>query len=163
MSEHGRSTPISLLPNNEVHIYTRVESEVGDLLDGGGGAVDIDDALVDAHLEAVPGVGTVSAGGTACRDDEVLGGDADGSLALVVQLLGFGYDLGTCLFEGLDVFTSKGHADSLDLFGDLLTLHLVFFSVHFQISKANFLINNNQKQALPFNSDCPLSINQTTQ
>ena len=144
LSGRGRSARVSLLPNNEVHIYARVESEVRDLLDGGGGAEDVDDALVDAHLEAVPGVGTVSARGSARCDDELLGGDSDGSLALVVELLGFGDDLGAGFLERFNLFTSEGHADSLNLFGDLLALHLVFLSVHFQISKANFLINNNR-------------------
>eukprot|EP00353_Schmidingerella_taraikaensis_P008456 CAMPEP_0185570028 /NCGR_PEP_ID=MMETSP0434-20130131/2471_1 /TAXON_ID=626734 ORGANISM="Favella taraikaensis, Strain Fe Narragansett Bay" /NCGR_SAMPLE_ID=MMETSP0434 /ASSEMBLY_ACC=CAM_ASM_000379 /LENGTH=160 /DNA_ID=CAMNT_0028185025 /DNA_START=108 /DNA_END=587 /DNA_ORIENTATION=- len=150
LSAPGRSAPLSLLPNNEVHIDARVQSEFSDLLDGGGGAVDVDDALVDAHLEAVPGVGTIAARGSARRDNELLGGNADGALHLVVELLGLGYDLGTCLLEGFHFSASEGHADSLDLLGDLLSLHLFFVSVHFQISKANFLINNKQAILHPF-------------
>ena len=142
----------SLLPNNEVHIDARVKSELGDLLDGGRGAIDVNYTLVDAHLEAVPGVGTVAARGSACRDDKFLGGDANGSLDLVVELLGLGYDLGTCVLQGARLSSSKGHADSLDLLLDLLSLHLVFVSFHFQISKANFLINNKANLGAPPNS-----------
>ena len=98
---------------------------------------------MDAHLEAVPGVGTITTRGTACRDNELLCGDANGSLHLVVEFLGLGYDLGACILERARFFSSEGHADSLDLFLDLLLIDLVFVStVHFQISKANFLINN---------------------
>ena len=61
LSASGRSAPLSLLPNNEVHIDARVQSEFSDLLDGGRGAVDVNNALVDAHLVAVPSVGTVAA------------------------------------------------------------------------------------------------------
>ena len=97
---------------------------------------------MDAHLEAVPGVGTITARRTACRDDKLLGGNANGSLDLVVELLGLGYDLGACIFERLGFFTSEGHSDSLNLFSDLLSLLLFFVGVHFYISKANLLINN---------------------
>ena len=137
MSGIGSSAQVSLLPNNEVDIDAWVKSEFGDLLDGRRGTVDVDDTLVNAHLEAVPGVGTIAARGSACRDDELLGGDANGSLHLVVEFLGLGYDLGTCLFKRTGFFSSKSHTDSLDLFGDFsLALHLLFISFHFRISKA---------------------------
>ena len=98
---------------------------------------------MDAHLVAVPSVGTVAAGRTARRNHQLLRGDANGSLDLVVELLRLGYDLGACLLERAHFFSSEGHADSLDLLLDLLLIDLFFVStVHFQISKANFLINN---------------------
>ena len=107
---------------------------------------------MDAHLEAVPGVGTVAARGSARCDHKFLGGDANGSLDLVVELLGLGYDLGTCVLQGARLSSSESHADSLDLLLDLLSLHLVFVSFHFQISKANFLINNKANLGAPPNS-----------
>ena len=134
LSAPGRSAPLSLLPNNEVHIYTRVESEFSDLLNGGRRAVDVDHALVDAHLIAVPSIGTVAARGSARCDHELLGGNADRAFHFVVELLRLGYDLGACLLKGFHFSASEGHADSLDLLLDLLSLHLVFVSVHFQIS-----------------------------
>ena len=51
----------SLLPHDEVDVDGWVEFELSDLLDGGRGAVDVNNALVDAHLVAVPSVGTVAA------------------------------------------------------------------------------------------------------
>ena len=107
---------------------------------------------MDAHLEAVPGVGTITARGSACRDNEFLSWDADGSLHLVMELLGLGYDLGACILERARFFSSEGHSNSLDLLGDLLALHLLFISFHFQISKANFLINNKANLGAPPNS-----------
>ena len=104
---------------------------------------------MDAHLEAVPSVGTITARRTARRDDELLGGDANGALHLVAEFLGLEYDLGTCLRESLDQSPAERHSDALDLFLDLFTLDLVFVTVHFQISKANFLINNKAIQARP--------------
>ena len=92
---------------------------------------------MDAHLKAVPGVGTIAARGTARRDHKLLGGNANWSLDLVVEFLRLGYDLGTCLFKRTGFFSSKSHTDSLDLFGDFsLALHLLFISFHFRISKA---------------------------
>ena len=151
LSGAGRSTPISLLPNNEVHIHSWVESELGDLLDGGGGAVDVDDSLVNVHFESIKGIGTVSARRAAHSDCELLGWNTNGSLNLVVEVLGLEYDLRACFLEGLHSSSSKSHSDSVDLLSDFLTLDLVFLSVHFQISKANFLINNKAIQAHPLN------------
>ena len=56
-----RASSISLLPDDEVDIYAGVNSEVGDLLDDASGAVNVDDSLVDSHLEAVPCLGTLTA------------------------------------------------------------------------------------------------------
>lgn len=58
-----------------------------DLCNDFGGGVDVDDTLVDAHLEAIPGVGTLSAGGLAGGDAEDLGGHAGGSLDLDTLIL----------------------------------------------------------------------------
>ena len=46
----------SLLPDNKVDIYAGVDSEISNFLDNAGWAVDIDDSLVDSHLESVPGL-----------------------------------------------------------------------------------------------------------
>ena len=94
---------------------------------------------MNAHLEAVPGVGTITARRTACRDHELLGGDANGSLDLVVELLRLRDNLSAGVLERLDFSASEGHANPLDLFGDLLALHLIVLAVHFV---RNFLINN---------------------
>lgn len=65
-----------------------------DLLNDFGGGEDIDDTLVDAHLEAVPGVGTLSAGRLTGGDLENLGGHAGGSLDLNTLILGSTDEIG---------------------------------------------------------------------
>ena len=60
---------------------------------------------MDAHLVAVPGLGTLTAGGLAGGDLERLGGQADGALGAQVLVLGAVDDLGADLLEGLDVYS----------------------------------------------------------
>ena len=77
----------SLLPDNQVNIYAGVDSEVSDFLDNAGGAVDIDNSLVDSHLKSVPGLGALSAGGLSGCDFKDLRGDTHGSVGLVALVL----------------------------------------------------------------------------
>ncbi len=49
------------------------------MLDGVRGGVQVNDPLMDAHLEAVPGVGAFTAGGLAGGDLQGLGGETDGA------------------------------------------------------------------------------------
>jgi hypothetical protein len=116
--------------HDEGHVDAGLDSEVGDLFDDGRGAPDIDDALVDAHLVVVVGVGTVTAGGTARRDGEHLGGDALGTGNLVALLLAASNDLGAGVFKGLDFTAAEGHSDLVDFFVDFLALFQVFGVCH---------------------------------
>ena len=56
--------------------------------------MEVDDALVDAHLKLVPCVGTVTARRLTGGDPEDLGGEPDGALDL--QLLGLGVTQKLC-------------------------------------------------------------------
>ena len=76
--------------------------------------MDVDDSLVDAHLEAVPGLGTLTAGGLAGSDSEDLGGNADGSLGLVALVLSSCDNLRAGALEGLDLSASQGHSIRMD-------------------------------------------------
>ncbi|TNV86313.1 hypothetical protein FGO68_gene12968 [Halteria grandinella] len=139
----------SLFPNDQVDIYAGVDSEVGDFLNNAGRAVNVDDSLVDAHLESVPGLGTLTARRLTGGDLEDLGRDADGSLGLVALVLRAGNDLSACSFEGLGLSASEGHSDSLDLFVDLLTLDLFLLDVcHYcSVDKFPSLINNKSRHS----------------
>lgn len=77
--------------------------------------MEVDETLVDAHLEGVPGLGTLTVGGLTGGDLQVLGGEADG--ALDAELLGLGTvdELLADLLEGLDVARGEGDADLVDL------------------------------------------------
>ena len=54
----------------------------------------VDDALVDAHLEAVPGLGALTVGGLAGGDAQGLGGHADRALHLQLLALGVLHKIG---------------------------------------------------------------------
>jgi hypothetical protein len=70
---------------------------------------------VDAHLEAVPGLGALTAGGLAGGDLEGLGGQADRALEAEVLALGALDDLGADLLEDLDLAGGQGDADLVAL------------------------------------------------
>ena len=83
-----------LLLEENFNVYTRLNVNTGDGLDIGGRRVDINDALVNAHLKQVPGVGTLSIRRLARGNPELLGGNADRSRnleslghAVVLQVL----------------------------------------------------------------------------
>lgn len=75
----------------------------------------LDETLVDAHLVAVPGLGTLTARGLAGGDLEGLGGQADGALDAQVLALGALDQLGADLLEGLDLAAGQGDADLVGL------------------------------------------------
>lgn len=64
------------------------------LLDDLRRAVQIDDTLVDAHLEAIPGLGTFTTRGLAGGNTKSLGGHADRSLDLERLSLGVAHKVG---------------------------------------------------------------------
>ena len=121
----------SLSPDDQVDVDTGVDAEVGDLLDDAGGAVDVDNSLVNAHFVAVERVGTITARRTARGDSEHLGGDAHDTAGLVALLLGAGDDLGAGVLKRLGFTATEGHSDSLDFFLDFFSLGLVLLYVHF--------------------------------
>ena len=75
----------------------------------------LDETLVDAHLVAVPGLGTLTARGLAGGDLQGLGGQADGSLDAQVLALGALDQLGAYLLERLDLAAGQGDADLVGL------------------------------------------------
>merc|ERR1711915_89385 len=104
-----------LLSNGDLHIYIRLDADGGDGLDDLRGRVQVNDTLVDAHLEPVPGLGTFTTGGLPGGDAENLGGHADGSLhPQVVLVLGLMDKLATHLLKRLDVARGEGDADTVD-------------------------------------------------
>lgn len=65
--------------DGDLDLNSGLDGDGSDLLDDLRGGVEVEDALVDAHLEAVPGVGSLSAGRLAGHDLELLGGQAHGA------------------------------------------------------------------------------------
>lgn len=60
--------------DGDLNLHSRLDRDRSDLLDNLRGRVEVQDALVDAHLEAVPGVGSLSARRLARDDRKLLGG-----------------------------------------------------------------------------------------
>ena len=54
--------------DGDLDLHAGLDADGGDLLDDLGGGVQVDDPLVDAHLEAVPRLRALSAGGLPGRD-----------------------------------------------------------------------------------------------
>lgn len=75
----------------------------------------LDKALVDSHLEAIPGLGTLTARSLTGGDLEGLGGKADGALDAEVLVLGTLEDLSADLLENLDLSGGEGDADLVAL------------------------------------------------
>jgi hypothetical protein len=100
--------------NHDLDVHSRLDRDGGDLLDDVAGGVEVNDALVDAHLEAVPGVGTVTARGLAGGDDELLGRHADGALDLELLVLGALDEVTADLLEVLDITGGERDTDALD-------------------------------------------------
>ena len=86
-----------------------------DLLDDLSGGVEVDEALVDAHLVCVPSLGTLTARSLTGGDLQVLGGQADGALDAELLVLGTVDELLADLLEALDVAGGEGDADLVDL------------------------------------------------
>lgn len=96
----------------------------------------LDEALVDAELEQIPGLGTLTARSLAGHDLEGLGGQADGTLDAEVLGLGAVDELGADLLEGLDLAGGQGDADAVSLGG--LAVALVALLVRRHLDWSSF-------------------------
>ena len=73
--------------DGDINLNSRFNGDTGQLLDNIGRSVKVDQTLVDAHLKAIPSVGTFSGRSLSGGDDQLLGGHTDGSadVKLLVQ------------------------------------------------------------------------------
>lgn len=109
---HIPSPPLS--SNSNLNLHTRLNVD-NDLLHDLSRRMKIDEALVDAHLKGIPGLGALTARRLAGGDLEVLGGQAHGALDAQVLVLGAVDELLADFLEGLDVARGEGYADLVDL------------------------------------------------
>lgn len=91
------------------------------LLHNISGAVEIDEALVNAHLKAVPGLATLTTGGLSGSDLQVLGGETNGSLNSQFVVLGTLDEIGAYYF----FLISACYEYKYTPFSKFLTLRLV--------------------------------------
>merc|ERR1719203_27248 len=91
------------ISNCYFNLYTRLDVDRGDLLHNLRWAVEINDPLVDSHLEFVPGLGTLSTRGLTGGDTQGLGWHAHRSLNLQLLVLGSTDQVSTDLLQRLDI------------------------------------------------------------
>jgi len=74
--------------DGNLNLHAGLDGDGVDLLDDLRRRVEVDDVLVDPHLEAIPGLGTFTARSLPSGDSEGLGRHTDGPLDLQLLLLG---------------------------------------------------------------------------
>lgn len=114
MQSNKTSRAKYLVGNDDLDINTGIDGDVGELSHDLRGGVKVEDALVDAHLEAIEGVGTLTTRRLADQELEDLGGHADGAGHLQVLLQSLVLELGAHLLDGLHVSGGQGDADAVD-------------------------------------------------
>lgn len=93
--------------------------------------MEVDEALVDAELVEIPGLGTLTARGLASGDLEVLGGQADGALDGEALAAGALNELGADLLERLNLSASQGDSDAVALLSRVLVVVFVPITLPF--------------------------------
>lgn len=102
------------LSNGDFDLNSGFNGDGGDLLNNLGGRVQIDQTLVDSHLETVEGLGTVTTRRLTGGDTENLGGETNGTLDLELLVLGTLDKIAGDLLEVLDVTRSQSDTDTVD-------------------------------------------------
>lgn len=101
--------------DGDLDLYTGLDVDRRDLLDDLGRRVQIDDALVDAHLETIPGLGTLTARRLAGGDAQHLVRHAHRSLDAQLLLLRARDQIGAHLLQRRDVLRRQRDADAVHL------------------------------------------------
>ena len=111
--EHHRVL-LAVTGGNNSHLYTGLDVDGGDLLDDLAGGVEVDDALVDAQLKLVPGLGALSARGLTGGDPQGLGGHPHGALHLQLLVLGSLDQVAADLLQGLNIAGGQSDPDAMN-------------------------------------------------
>jgi len=101
--------------NRNFHIYTRIDGDGSNLLDGFRWWPQINDPLVDSHLEPVPCLGSFSARCLSCCDSQHLSWKSNRTID-VQLLISWSLDqLGADLFKVSNIGTGQGNSNSMNL------------------------------------------------
>jgi len=115
-SDHLRN---DRLLDGDLNIHSRLDGDGGDALHDLRGRLEVDDTLVDAHLETIPGLGTLTTRSPAGGDAKSLGGHTDRTTDGELLSLGAVDKIGTDLLKVAHVPGGKGDADGVH--GNLLS------------------------------------------
>ena len=100
--------------NGDLNLHTGFDGDGGDLLDDLRWRMQINDTLMDAHLETIPSLGTFTARCLPGGDAKGFSWHPDGSLDLQVLILGTFDEIGAHLLETLDIPGSQGDPNSVN-------------------------------------------------
>jgi hypothetical protein len=120
------------LSDGDLDTHSRLNGDGGDLSHDLRGSVQVQNALVDAHLEAIVGVGTLTARGLADAKLQDLGGHADRAGHLDLLLLSLVLEQAADLLKSLDLGGRQGDADLVH--GSALLSDGLGFDGHFRHS-----------------------------
>lgn len=112
-SKCGRARELLSRINRDFDNNSGLNADRSNLLDDISGRAQVDKALMDAHLKAIPSISTLSTGRLAGGDLECLGGHADGALDAKVLVLGAADEVRANLLQALDVARRQCDADAL--------------------------------------------------
>jgi len=118
---------VYLRSNGNFNLDTGLEGDRSDLLDNLAGGVEVDETLVDLHLESVPGLGTLTARSLTGGDLQDLGGESDGAFDSQLLVLGTVDEVVAELLQVADVRRGKSDPNLVDLLGDGCTSRIVIF------------------------------------
>ena len=104
----------NLSSNSNLNLDTCLHVD-DDLLNNLGWGIQVDQALVNAHLVQVPGLGTLTVRRLTGGNLQVLGGKANRALDTEVLGLGALNELGADLLERVDLAGGEGDSDLVDL------------------------------------------------
>lgn len=105
------------LSDGHLNLDSRVDVDGGDLTHDVGRRLQVDQTLVDAHLEAVPSVGTLTARRLTGGDTKSLGWQTDRSGVNQLLLLSSTDEISADLLEGLDLTGGQSDANAVNLLG----------------------------------------------
>jgi len=71
-----------ILSDDNLHVDSRSDVHVGDILDLRRGSGEVNDPLVDPHLESIKGVGTLTARTLSDSEPQDLRGQSDGAFRI---------------------------------------------------------------------------------
>ena len=97
--------------DGDFDVHAGLDGDGRDLLDDLRWGVQVDEALVDTHLEPIPRVGSFTAWGLARRDHQTLGWHADGTLDAEIFRLGAADQVGAHLLQVLHMTGRQRDAD----------------------------------------------------
>ena len=114
MTEAHQAIDAAAHDDGHLDLDARGDRDGGDLLDDLRRRVQVDEALVDAHLEAVPRVRTFAAGRFARRDAQLLRGHAHGAADLQLLVDRAALQVGADRLQRFHIARRERDADAVD-------------------------------------------------